>query len=84
MYKRQAAGKVKDEIVHKANEQVKQILEQSKRDIQQEKESALSELRSEVADLAIKTAEKVIRENLDETKQKKIVNDFLNQIPSKN
>lgn len=81
---REAAGKVKDEIVSKANEQAKQILEQSKRDIQTEKESALTELRSEVADLAIKTAEKVIRENLDETKQKKIVNDFLNQIPSKN
>jgi F-type H+-transporting ATPase subunit b len=81
---REAAGKIKDEIVHKANEQAKQILEQSKRDIQTEKESALSELRSEVADLAIKTAEKVIKENLDETKQKKIVNDFLNQIPSNN
>lgn len=81
---REAAGKVKDDIVHKANEQAKQILEQSKRDIQTEKESALSELRSEVADLAIKTAEKVIRESLDETKQKKIVNDYLNQIPSKN
>lgn len=81
---REAAGKVKDEIVHKANEQAKQILEQSKRDIQTEKETALSELRNEVADIAIKTAEKVIRENLDESKQKKIVNDFLNQIPSKN
>lgn len=81
---REAAGKVKDDIVAKANDQAKQILEQSKRDIQTEKESALAELRNVVADLAIKTAEKVIRENLDEAKQKKIVNDFLNQIPSKN
>jgi len=42
----------------------------------------MSDLRHEVSDLAIKAAEKIINENLDETKQKKIVNDFISQIPS--
>jgi len=81
---REAANKIKDEITGKANEQAKQIIEQSKKDIQTEKETALAELRGEVADLAIKAAEKVIKENLDESKQKKIINDFLSQVPSKN
>jgi F0F1-type ATP synthase membrane subunit b/b' len=36
----------------------------------------MSDLRNEVSDLAIKSAEKILKDNLDETKQKKIVNDF--------
>ena len=39
-------------------------------------------LRNEVSDLAIKAAEKILKDNLDEGKQKKIVNDFISQIPS--
>ena len=76
------AVKVKDEIMVKAQEDSRKLIEQAKSEIKQEKESAMADLRNEVSDLAIKSAEKILRENLDEGKQKKIVNDFISQIPS--
>jgi len=39
-------------------------------------------LRQEVADLAIRAAEKILRENLDADRQKKLVDDFLGDISS--
>ena len=66
----------------KAQEDSRKLIEQAKSEIKQEKESAMSDLRNEVSDLAIKSAEKILKDNLDETKQKKIVNDFISQIPS--
>jgi F-type H+-transporting ATPase subunit b len=66
----------------KAQEDSRKLLEQAKIEIQQEKDTAMADLRNEVSDLAIKAAEKIINENLDENKQKKIVNDFISQIPN--
>ncbi|MEZ4823299.1 MAG: hypothetical protein R2942_13180 [Ignavibacteria bacterium] len=79
---REAAGKLREELMAKAQEDSRKLLEQAKIEIQQEKETAMADLRNEVSDLAIKAAEKIINENLDENKQKKIVNDFISQIPN--
>lgn len=76
------ANKLRDELMTKSQEDSRKLLEQAKLEIKQEKESAMADLRNEVSDLAIKSAEKIINDNLDETRQKKIVNDFISQIPS--
>jgi F-type H+-transporting ATPase subunit b len=76
------ANKMRDEILQKSQEESRKMLDQAKAEITQEKESAMADLRHEVSDLAIKAAEKIMNENLDEAKQKKIVNDFISQIPS--
>ena len=44
-------------------------------------EAAKQQLSNEVADLAIKAAEKILDENLDPAKQKKLVDSVLNQLP---
>lgn len=75
------ANKLKDEIVSKAQEDSRKLIEQAKTEIRQEKETAMADLRNEVSDLAIKAAEKILQDNLDEAKQKKIINDFISQIP---
>ncbi len=79
---KEIAGKMRDEILGKTQEDSRKLIEQAKVEIIQEKESAMADLRNEVSDLAIKAAEKIIKDNLDESKQKKIVNDFISQIPS--
>lgn len=76
------ANKLRDELMAKAQEDSRKLLEQAKTEINQEKESAMADLRNEVSDLAIKTAEKILKDNLDPDKQKKIVNDFITQIPN--
>ena len=79
---REAANKLREELMAKAQDDSRKLIEQAKVEIRQEKDSAMADLRNEVSDLAIKAAEKIIKDNLDESKQKKIVNDFISQIPS--
>ena len=79
---RDAANKLREELMAKAQEDSRKLIEQAKVEIKQEKDSAMADLRNEVSDLAIKAAEKILKDNLDESKQKKIVNDFISQIPS--
>jgi F-type H+-transporting ATPase subunit b len=57
------------------------MVEQAKREIEQKEQSALEDLKEEISNIAIKAAEKIISETLDEPKQKKIIDDFLNKIP---
>lgn len=79
---KEMANKMRDDILAKSQEESRKLIEQAKLEIQQERQSAMSELRNEVSDLAVKAAEKIIKDNLDEAKQKKIVNDFISQIPN--
>ncbi|MDZ4711327.1 MAG: F0F1 ATP synthase subunit B [bacterium] len=79
---KETANKMRDELMNRAQEDSRKLIEQAKVEIRQEKETAMSELRNEVSDLAIKAAEKIIKDNLDENKQRKIVNDFISQIPN--
>lgn len=76
-----AANKLREDLMAKAQADSRKLIEQAKIEIQQEKDSAMADLRNEVSDLAIKAAEKILKDNLDENKQKKIVNDFISQIP---
>lgn len=78
---KEIAGKMRDELMAKAQEDSRKLIEQAREEIKQEKDAAMADLRNEVSDLAIKAAEKILKENLDESKQKKIVNDFVSQIP---
>ena len=77
---REIAGKMRDEILLKANEDARKMVQQAKTEIEQKERSALESMKNEIVDLAIKSAEKIIKESLDDKKQRKIVNDYMNQI----
>lgn len=79
---KETANKMRDELMMRAQEDSRKLIEQAKVEIKQEKETAMADLRNEVSDLAIRAAEKIIKDNLDENKQRKIVNDFISQIPN--
>ena len=64
----------------KTRDQIQQMQEAAQAEIAREKQSALDSLRTEVADLAVQAAEKILRENLDADRQKKIVSDFLSDL----
>lgn len=74
---REAAERVRTDEVEKTRTQIQQLQQQAKSEIEREKQSALETLRTEVADLAIRAAEKVVQENLDASRQRKIVETFL-------
>lgn len=79
---REQAEALRKEEVDKTKAELAQMREQARADIDREKQQALTELRDEVAGLAITAAEKILRENLDEQRQRKLVDQFLTDLPT--
>ncbi len=78
---RELADKKRQELLEQARHESQKLIEQAKAEIQHEKENALASLRAEVADLAVGAAEKIILHNLDEKKQKAIVEEYMKSLP---
>jgi len=82
------------EAVDSANEEREKILSQSRQDaareletarteIKREKEVAIQELRSQMVELSIEAAGKVLDENLDNARNRKLVDEFIDSIPDR-
>jgi F-type H+-transporting ATPase subunit b len=75
------AGDVHErEALEKAKVQREELLEQTRRDIEAETRRAIQEIRGEVADLTVIATEKVTRKTLDETDQKRLVEEALGEL----
>ncbi len=68
-------------MMSKTNEDTARMINQAKSEIEREKVAALNTLKDEIANLAVQAAGKIIDENLDAQKQKKIIDGFINKIP---
>lgn len=77
------AEMLRTEKIEKAKKDASKLLEDARKTIEQEKKQALSELRNEVAELAIKSASMIIEAELDQKKNKKLVDNFIGDL-SKN
>lgn len=77
---RDLGEKLKAEIVEKANASSRSMLAQAKEEIGREKEKALVQLRTEVADLAIGAAGKILDANLDNAKQRMLVDTAIKEL----
>ncbi len=71
------------ERIEKAKKDASKLLEDARKSIEQEKKQAMSELRNEVAELAVKSASMIIEAELDQEKNKKLVDNFIGDL-SKN
>jgi len=78
---RESAEELREEEEAKTRKRIQQMQEQAQAEIEREKQAALQELRDEVADLAIEAASKVVQEDLDDDRQRRIVNDFIADLP---
>lgn len=77
---RQTAEKMRADVVEQTRKEQGEMLDRAKRDIEGEKEKAIAQLRREAVDLAILGASKVIEENLDNDKNRKVVESYLSSI----
>lgn len=68
------------ERIEKSKNEAEQMLTQARETIEQEKERAMMELRDEVARLAVQSASKIIDSELDEQKNSKLVDSFIQDI----
>ena len=77
---KQKAEKIYDEIVEEANKESSLILERAKIEINREKEKVEYQLKKEAIDLALELSKKVIEKNIDENKNRDLINDFLTKV----
>ncbi|SFU49645.1 F-type H+-transporting ATPase subunit b [Clostridium sp. DSM 8431] len=78
--KKKDASKVYDEIVNDANKEAKAVMERAKVEIERQKEKAEAELRKEVVNLAIDLSTKALEEKVEESTQRSLINDFINEV----
>jgi len=75
------AGDVaKEESLAAAKAQREELLEQTKRDVEAETRRAIQDIRREVADLTVMATEKVTRKTLDESDQRRLVEEALGEL----
>ncbi|MBN2733000.1 MAG: F0F1 ATP synthase subunit B [Balneolaceae bacterium] len=74
------AEMLRTERIEKSKAEAEKILDQARSTIEQEKKQALAELRDEVARLAVLSASKILETELDEEKNNKLVNNYINNI----
>lgn len=74
------AVKKSDEIITSAQQQAKDKIDEARIQIEREKQQARKELEGEVSDIALKAAKEIIKDNLDEAKSEKIVDDFIKEL----
>ena len=69
-----------EEIVENARVEADKMVDNAKESIRQEMVKAKGELKEEIVDLAIKVSEKLIQAELTEKQDKRLVEEFLNEI----
>ncbi|MEX0649230.1 MAG: F0F1 ATP synthase subunit B [Balneolaceae bacterium] len=72
------------EKIEKAKQDAAKILEDARAAIEQEKQRAMVDLRNEVAELAVEAASIIIDAELDQNKNKKLVESYINDLSKKN
>ena len=74
------AKKRKEEIDKKAEDERQALLVKAQKEAEDLKEKEKEKKRKEIIDQTFALTEKLIKENVDESKNKKIVDDFLNKL----
>ena len=74
------AERLKDEIIEQGRKQREKLLTQAEAQIEAEMGQARSELRGVAADLSIRVAERLLSRNLDDSAQRKLVEEYLDEL----
>jgi len=76
---REEASAAKQDMIFKSEEEARQIIDTANKTIENERKRAIQDAQSYVADLAIAAASKIIGENVDDEKNRRIVDNFLSE-----
>jgi F-type H+-transporting ATPase subunit b len=79
---RVVSEKSRADLLERTRAEQQELLERARRDIAGERDKAIAQLRREAVELAIAGASKVVEENLDSDKNRKLVEQFLSSMQS--
>ncbi|RYG75233.1 ATP synthase F0 subunit B [bacterium] len=74
------AQALRQTLMSEAAERADALVEQAQTQIAQERDNAILQIRTEVVDLALAAAEKVIGENMNDERNRRLVQDFVNRV----
>ena len=75
------AETLKADLSARARTESEQIVSRAREQVQRERDKAIQDLRGQVADLAMEAAAKIVKSSLSPEVQKKLVSDFIAQMP---
>ena len=70
----------RNEILGEARSEAEKQIARAREEIAAEKEKAMAEIRSQVADLALLAAGKLVRREMDDATQRRLVEEFLDEV----
>ncbi len=68
------------EIIKESKEEASKLKEKAEKDIEFEKKKALNDMKDEISNIAMMAASKVLGNEVDESKNKQLVDDFINEV----
>lgn len=68
---------MRDQIVGEANTRSRDLITRAEQEVEREKQQAIIALREQVVDLALGATNKIIGDNLDEARQRKLISEFI-------
>ena len=71
---------MRDETAQRATAEAEQIVTRARQEAETEKERALADARNEVANITIDLTERLVGENLDEERQRRLVEQYLTEL----
>ena len=74
------AEDTRNEILTSAREEAEKVSTRAREEIVAEKDRAMAEIRGQVADLALAAAGKLVRQEMDEPAQRRLVEEFLAEV----
>jgi F-type H+-transporting ATPase subunit b len=77
----QEISAAKTELMAAARQESDNLLVAARKTIEEEKRKAVAELRAQAVDIAIDAASRLVQMNMDPTKQKALVEEYLQQLP---
>ena len=77
---RSLSEKMKAEALSKAKTEGDKLIEKAHDEIERDKRLAMTQLHGLVVELAVRAAEKILNETMDEARQKKLVESFINSL----
>ena len=76
MYKKMAE-KEYNSIIETAKKEADQMISDAKAELQVEKEQLITSIKGEISDLVLATSEKVLKKNLDDDTNRKLISEFI-------
>jgi len=79
---RDEVEKFREELMAKSKKDADDLLVAARRSLEEEKAKAIAEVKQKAVDLVIAATGKLLGENLDEGKQRQLVNEYIEKLPA--